>query len=70
MVRQSLGPAPLRSNDRSVAPFEQFGAFRVGAMRHIEAEKALREAIEVAKQADAVVVLGGLGPDYESEGCE
>ena len=52
------------------ASFRAFGAFRIGASPVIDNERGIEQAVELARQCDAVVVCAGLNQDYESEGCE
>jgi beta-glucosidase len=52
------------------SPFKSAGAIRVGALPLIDADKAIAEAVEVAKASDVAVVVVGLNGDFESEGYD
>jgi beta-glucosidase len=44
------------------------GGLRVGAARQIDADEELGKAITAAKEAEQVVIIAALGPDWEGEG--
>jgi len=46
------------------------GGFRIGASKIIDAKQAVKDAVEVAKSCDAVIVVAGLSGDFESEGFD
>lgn len=52
------------------SPFQTAGAFRFGAMPVIEDERAIADAVVVAKNADIAIVVVGLNEDFESEGYD
>ncbi|KAJ9113731.1 hypothetical protein QFC20_001756 [Naganishia adeliensis] len=52
------------------SPFQTAGAFRFGAMPVIEDERAIADAVVVAKNADLAIVVVGLNEDFESEGYD
>lgn len=43
---------------------------RLGGCEKIDEEKALDEALSLAAKADAVLFVGGLSPEWESEGFD
>ncbi|KAG6915306.1 hypothetical protein DXG01_012229 [Tephrocybe rancida] len=51
-------------------PFACWGGVRLGGMRKIEEEAAIAEAVQLAKDADAAILIVGLSHDWESEGFD
>ncbi|TFY72401.1 hypothetical protein EVG20_g640 [Dentipellis fragilis] len=43
---------------------------RLGGAENINPEKALEQAVELASNSDVVIVVGGLTPEWESEGFD
>lgn len=43
---------------------------RLGGCEKIDEEDAIREAVSLASRVDAVVLVGGLSPEWESEGFD
>ena len=43
---------------------------RLGGCEKIDEEDAIAEAVSLALQADAVILVGGLSPEWESEGFD
>ena len=39
-------------------------------MPYVTPEAAFKQALQLARKSDAVVIVTGLNADYESEGCE
>jgi beta-glucosidase len=61
------------SNSHLVAkgtPFNSRGGIRAGAMTKIKEEDAINEAVDLAKKADATILVIGLNNDWESEGFD
>ncbi|KAL1680722.1 glycoside hydrolase family 3 protein [Schizophyllum commune] len=52
------------------SPFECYGGIRLGAMPSTDAEEAIREAVEVARESDVALLIIGLNHDWESEGFD
>lgn len=52
------------------APFTTRGGLRIGAIRQIDPEEGIKQAIDVAKGADVVILVIGLNNDWESEGYD
>ena len=52
------------------SPFQVAGAFRFGAFPVVEDERAIADAVIVAKSADVAIVVVGLNEDFESEGYD
>ncbi|KAL1708539.1 glycoside hydrolase family 3 protein, partial [Schizophyllum commune] len=52
------------------SPFECYGGIRLGAMPSTDAEVAIREAVEVARESDVALLIIGLNHDWESEGFD
>ncbi|KAJ3574795.1 hypothetical protein NP233_g1525 [Leucocoprinus birnbaumii] len=52
------------------SPFKSWGGLRVGGARKVDPQTELTHAAEVAKQADAVILVIGLNHDLESEGFD
>ncbi|KAL1860741.1 hypothetical protein VTK73DRAFT_7200 [Phialemonium thermophilum] len=48
----------------------QAGGLRVGCYEKVDPARALREAIELARQVDVPIVVAGLNADYESEAVD
>ncbi|CDZ97665.1 glycoside hydrolase family 3 protein [Phaffia rhodozyma] len=63
---RSTNEKPLRSTQI----FGSRGALRVGAWRTIQEKEAIQEAVDVARNVDAVVLVIGLNQDWESEGYD
>lgn len=43
---------------------------RLGGCEKIDAEVAIQEAVELARESDVVVFVAGLTPEWESEGFD
>ena len=43
---------------------------RLGGAEKIDPEKAIEEAVTIASSSDAVIVVAGLSPEWESEGFD
>ncbi|KAI0060831.1 glycoside hydrolase family 3 protein [Artomyces pyxidatus] len=43
---------------------------RLGGAEKIDPKKAIEDAVNLAKESDAVVIIGGLTPEWESEGFD
>ncbi|KAG6817889.1 hypothetical protein H0H87_001721 [Tephrocybe sp. NHM501043] len=52
------------------SPFVCWGGVRLGAMHQIKEEDGIAEAVQLAKEADAAVLVIGLNHDWESEGFD
>ncbi|KAG6910989.1 hypothetical protein DXG01_006043 [Tephrocybe rancida] len=52
------------------SPFPCWGGVRLGGMRQIEEVTAIAEAVQLAKNADAAILVIGLNHDWESEGFD
>ncbi|KAF9448233.1 glycoside hydrolase family 3 protein [Macrolepiota fuliginosa MF-IS2] len=52
------------------SPFKSWGGIRIGGFRKIEPEVELKHAVEIASDADVVVLVVGLNHDLESEGFD
>ncbi|KAH8896833.1 hypothetical protein GQ53DRAFT_639298 [Thozetella sp. PMI_491] len=46
------------------------GGLRIGCCEKIDPVKGLEEAVELAKNVDVPIVIGGLNPDWESEAID
>ncbi|KAJ8114316.1 hypothetical protein OPT61_g3777 [Boeremia exigua] len=46
------------------------GGLRVGCCEKIDPERALNDAVALAKEVDVPILIAGLGSDYESEACD
>ena len=54
-----------------VATLQLMGAFRIGAQKTIsDRAKMVEEAVQLARESDAVVLVVGLTPDHSEEGCK
>ncbi|KAK7470377.1 hypothetical protein VKT23_001804 [Stygiomarasmius scandens] len=51
-------------------PFPCWGGLRFGGIKVVEDEAALNDAIQLAKESDAVILVVGLNHDWESEGFD
>lgn len=49
-------------------PFSCRGGIRLGAIRNVDLDVAMNEAVDAAKAADVAVLVIGLNNDWESEG--
>ncbi|KAI0340912.1 glycoside hydrolase family 3 protein [Trametopsis cervina] len=49
-------------------PFTCRGGVRLGAVRRIEPEEGIKDAVKIAKEADIAILVIGLNNDWESEG--
>ncbi|KAF8663458.1 hypothetical protein AX16_001028 [Volvariella volvacea WC 439] len=52
------------------SPFICWGGIRLGGIKQIDAQEAIAEAVRVAQQADATILVVGLNHDWESEGFD
>ena len=43
---------------------------RLGGTEKLDEDRAIHDAVELARSSDAVVVIGGLTPEWESEGFD
>lgn len=50
------------------SPFSCRGGVRLGAVRNIDLDVAITEAVDAAKAADVAILVVGLNGDWESEG--
>ncbi|KIP12792.1 glycoside hydrolase family 3 protein [Phlebiopsis gigantea 11061_1 CR5-6] len=50
------------------APFSTRGGIRLGAIKQLDAEQGLKDAIAAAKDSDVAILVIGLNNDWESEG--
>ncbi|KAL4915059.1 glycoside hydrolase superfamily [Aspergillus aurantiobrunneus] len=46
------------------------GGVRLGGFEVVDEEDTIREAVNLAREVDIPIILTGLGPDYEYEGCD
>ncbi|TFK64048.1 glycoside hydrolase family 3 protein [Pluteus cervinus] len=51
-------------------PFTCRGGIRIGALRKIDPQGAINDAVELAKNSDVAIVVVGLNHDWESEGFD
>ncbi|KDR84011.1 hypothetical protein GALMADRAFT_236587 [Galerina marginata CBS 339.88] len=49
-------------------PFRCWGGIRAGAIRIIDDDSAIQEAVKIAKESDVTILVIGLNHDWESEG--
>ncbi|GJE99911.1 glycoside hydrolase family 3 protein [Phanerochaete sordida] len=52
------------------APFTTRGGLRIGAIRQIDPEEGLKQAVDLAKKSDVTILVIGLNNDWESEGYD
>ncbi|KAG6850899.1 hypothetical protein H0H93_006725 [Arthromyces matolae] len=52
------------------SPFVCWGGVRLGGMRQISGDAALADAVRLAKDSDAAILVVGLNHDWESEGFD
>ncbi|KAG5718830.1 putative beta-glucosidase I [Termitomyces sp. T112] len=52
------------------SPFVCWGGVRLGGMRQISADEGITDAVKLAKDADAAILVVGLNHDWESEGFD
>ena len=69
-VHIEFGTAPTRTYDVPGATAMGAGGLRIGCEKKTNAQDLIREAVQVAKEADQVVVCAGLNSDWESEGYD
>ncbi|KAF8914231.1 glycoside hydrolase family 3 protein [Gymnopilus junonius] len=50
------------------SPFLCWGGIRAGGIRDVDGESAIQEALQIAKEADVVILVVGLNHDWETEG--
>ncbi|KAI0700577.1 glycoside hydrolase family 3 protein [Cytidiella melzeri] len=61
------------SNEQFIArgsPFICRGGLRLGAVRKIEREEGIKNAVQIAKAADVAILVVGLNNEWESEGYD
>ncbi|KAF5376574.1 hypothetical protein D9757_008256 [Collybiopsis confluens] len=66
-------PSPDEDNGGKSAPESQpalMRGLRLGGCEKIDADSAVEAAVELARDSDAVVFIGGLTPEWESEGFD
>lgn len=66
-------PPPDKDNEDSNLPNSQpalMRGLRLGGCEVIDADAAIEDAVKLATDSDAVVFIGGLGPEWESEGFD
>ncbi|KIK63846.1 glycoside hydrolase family 3 protein [Collybiopsis luxurians FD-317 M1] len=66
-------PPANKDDEGSSTPESQpalMRGLRLGGCEKIDAEVAMKEAVKLAKESDVVVFIGGLTPEWESEGFD
>ncbi|KAI0321982.1 glycoside hydrolase family 3 protein [Amylostereum chailletii] len=67
-------PIEMRMSNASFlskgAPFTTRGGIRLGAVRIVDPQEAIAQAVSLAKQSDVAVVMVGLNHELESEGFD
>ncbi|KAF8964639.1 glycoside hydrolase family 3 protein [Flammula alnicola] len=66
-------PPPDGEDDKGEGRLSQpalMRGVRLGGCEKIDEEKAIEEAVALAKRVDAVIFVGGLTPEWESEGFD
>jgi beta-glucosidase len=51
-------------------PFPCWGGIQLGALRQVGDEDAIRDAVDLARESDATILVIGLNHDWESEGFD
>ncbi|EWZ28635.1 hypothetical protein FOZG_17640 [Fusarium oxysporum Fo47] len=69
-LRCEFGSAATSNLNKAGAPVFGAGGVRIGCARCSNESLELDRAVELAKEADQVVVCVGLGPEWESEGSD
>ncbi|KAK2926256.1 Glycoside hydrolase, family 3, N-terminal [Fusarium oxysporum f. sp. vasinfectum] len=69
-LRVEFGSAATSDLNKAGVPVFGAGGVRIGCARCSNESLELDRAVELAKTADQVVVCVGLGPEWESEGCD
>jgi len=67
-VRVEFGSAATSPLPNIGATLHGGGCLRIGGCRVIEADEEIARAVELAKDADQVIICGGLNADWETEG--
>ncbi|KAE9389742.1 glycoside hydrolase family 3 protein [Gymnopus androsaceus JB14] len=66
-------PPPDKDDEGTTVPNAQpalMRGLRLGGCESIDADKAIEDAVKLAEDSDAVVFIGGLTPEWESEGFD
>ncbi|PPQ65097.1 hypothetical protein CVT24_003058 [Panaeolus cyanescens] len=61
---------PVNDGERDISQPALMRGVRLGGCEKIDDEQAIVEAVELAKSSDAVIVVAGLTPEWESEGFD
>ena len=69
-VHVDFGTAPTSNLESPGVVSFGYGGVRLGGCKRIDPEKAIAEAVALAKEVDQVVVFAGLNGDWESEGFD
>ncbi|RXW21014.1 hypothetical protein EST38_g4842 [Candolleomyces aberdarensis] len=66
----TMPPATDENGEQRLSQPALMKGVRLGGCPKINGEEAIAEAVSLAKDADAVVVIAGLSPEWESEGFD
>lgn len=66
----TMPPASDENGEQRLAQPALMKGVRLGGCPKIDGEEAIAEAVSLARDADAVVVIAGLSPEWESEGFD
>ncbi|THH06674.1 hypothetical protein EW145_g3920 [Phellinidium pouzarii] len=69
-ISSSAPPSPDDDIEKLVSQPALMRGLRLGGIEKIDEDKAIEEAADLAARSDVAVVIGGLTPEWESEGFD
>ncbi|KAM0541955.1 hypothetical protein ACHAPJ_013017 [Fusarium lateritium] len=69
-LRVDFGTAPTQSTTSVGTTNMGSGGFRLGCKKITDTEQDIQSAVEIAKDADQVIICAGLSPEWEAEGYD